>query len=55
MATFGCDGCNQLYQGKPVVINAKEWDKNICNGPYQTEFEDCIKVDCQYNIEQYVC
>ncbi|SEH04813.1 hypothetical protein [Candidatus Venteria ishoeyi] len=51
MATFGCDGCNQIYQGEPIVINAKQWNENICDGPFQTEFEDCIKFNCQYNIE----
>ncbi len=51
MATFGCDGCTRIYQGDPIVINAKQWNKNICDGPYLSEFDDCIKFDCRYNIE----
>ena len=51
MATFGCDGCTRVYQGDRIVINAKQWNENICDGPYLSEFDDCIKFDCRYNIE----
>jgi len=51
MAIFGCDSCMRFYEGEPVVINAKQWDKNICEGPFPTQLDDCIKFDCRYNVE----
>jgi len=51
MTTFGCDCCMRVYQGNPIVINAKQWNENICDGPYMSELDDCIKFDCRYNIE----
>ena len=51
MTTFGCDCCMRVYKGNPIVINAKQWNENICDGPYMSELDDCIKFDCRYNIE----
>lgn len=51
MSFFCCDGCERGYRGKYIVINAKKWNENICNGPFLAEFEDCIKYNCRYNVE----
>lgn len=52
MAFFYCDGCVKAFQGKPIVIlNAKQWNENICDGPFGAEFEDYIEYSCRYNIE----
>jgi hypothetical protein len=49
-----CDACGKVFNKELKLVNAKEWNKNLCITPLENSYS-CNIVNCKYNIEGEVC
>jgi hypothetical protein len=49
-----CDGCGQFVMDTVTILNAKEWNADLCHVS-QENSSQCHLITCHYNLERECC